>query len=194
MPTIRSFEIDSPQDFLLIEKIFHIISPHGINVERLSNIKMVIFDVDGVFTDGSVFLNEKNKEIIKFSRIDGKGIEIVQDSGIKVAIITSEDSNIVRNRMNKLNISDVYCGIKDKEKVYNMIKTDYGLDDKNICYCGDDIQDIKILKKVGFACCPQNAQLEAKKNSHYISTFNGGKGFVRDVCNILTSVREKNVT
>jgi len=185
MPKWMSFEIDEPFDIELIE--FLIQTKYHEKIlqisERIKKLKLIIFDVDGVFTDGSVYLNKDGKEILKFSRIDGKGIELLIKNGFKTAVITSEKSEIVEKRMKKLNINDVYINIKDKIKIYNDLKIKYSLNDENICYLGDDIQDLKIMKLVGLSCCPKNAQELVKKHSIYISPFRGGKGFVRDVCN-----------
>ncbi len=152
-------------------------------------IKMVIFDVDGVFTDGSVYIDPKGREMIKFSRIDGKGIELVIQEGIHIGVISSEASDAVKFRMNKLNIHEVHLGIKNKLEVYNSIKEKYELSDQEICYCGDDVQDIQILTKCGFSCCPINAQNEVKDICDYISEYEGGNGFVRDICNIILSAK-----
>lgn len=149
---------------------------------------MVLFDVDGVFTDGSVYIDPKGREIIKFSRIDGKGIELVIQAGIHVGVISSEASDAVKLRMNKLKIPEIHLGIENKLEVYNSIKKKFKLLDQEICYCGDDIQDIQILTKCGFSCCPKNAQNEVKNICDYISEYEGGRGFVREICNILLSV------
>ncbi len=151
----------------------------------IQKLKLVIFDVDGVFTNGSVYLSEDGTETMKFSRIDGRGIRLLRENGLKTAVITSEDTSIVENRMNKLKIDEIYTGIGDKITIYNELKQKFNLDDENICYSGDDTNDLDILKIVGLSCCPKNAQDLVKQNSKYISDYKGGKGFVRDVCNLI---------
>ncbi len=151
----------------------------------IKELKLIIFDVDGVFTDGSVFLSENGKEMLKFSRIDGRGISLIRQKDFKTAVITSEDSEIVKLRMNKLKIDNIFVGIKDKMNIYNELKSKYSLNDNNICFLGDDTQDLEILKIVGFSCCPSNAQRIVKEHSIYKSSFKGGEGFVRDVCNLI---------
>ena len=153
--------------------------------EIIKKLKLVIFDVDGVFTNGSIYLNEDGKEMIKFSRIDGRGIRLLKGKGLKTAVITSEETSIVKIRMEKLNIDEIYTGILNKLKIYNELKKNYNLHDENICYLGDDTNDFEILKIVGLSCCPKNAQNIVKQISKYISDYKGGKGFVRDVCNLL---------
>ena len=187
MPKWMSYQIDEPLDFKIIEYLFreNFYTFKIDLVEALKNLELVIFDVDGVFTDGSIYLDKDGTETMKFSRIDGKGIELIRDKGIKTAIITSEKSDIVKLRMEKLRIDHVYVGIKNKLKVYEDLKQQYSIEDKNICFLGDDIQDIEILKTVGLSCCPLNAQEIVKKHCIYISPFKGGEGFVRDVCNLI---------
>ncbi len=153
--------------------------------KTLSKIKMAIFDIDGVFTDGSVYLDMNGNEMMKFSRIDGKGIELLNQLGIIIAVISSEKSEIYQKRMRKLKISEIHLGIKDKLTIFNNLISKYSLSEKEICYCGDDIQDIPVLKKVGFSCCPKNAQNDVKDVCDYISTIKGGNGFVREICNLI---------
>ena len=150
--------------------------------ESIKKVKMAIFDVDGIFTDGSVYVDSTGGELIKFSRIDGKGIELLIEAGIHIGVISSEASDAVKFRMEKLNISEVHLGIKNKLEIYNRIKEKFHLSDHEICYCGDDIQDVPVLKQCGFSCCPKNAQNEVKHICDYVSEYEGGNGFVRDVC------------
>lgn len=192
MPYSRSFEIDEVEDFELLEKIFPVLKKE-MRLERVvKKIKMVVFDVDGVFTDGSVYLSEDNKEMLKFSRVDGKGIQLLRENGFDLAVISLEDSDIVRNRMKKLGINEVHLGVKNKLQIFNDIKDRYQLVDEEICFCGDDIQDIKVLKKVKLSCCPNNSLDIVKDICFYKSQYKGGKGFVRDVANILIKGKKNN--
>ncbi|MDG6219646.1 MAG: HAD hydrolase family protein, partial [Candidatus Thermoplasmatota archaeon] len=103
--------------------------------------------------------------------------------------ISAEESEIVRKRMEKLQIKEIHLGIKDKLYVYNALKEKYNLSDDEICFCGDDIQDISILKKTGFSACPKNAQEKVKETCNYISEKKGGNGFVREICNLIVDCR-----
>jgi len=183
MPKWKSFEIDEPLDFEIVEFLMKSRLNFYPNEEKLRNIKLVIFDVDGVFTDGGVYLDEDGKEILKFSRVDGKGIELLHERNIKTVVVSSEKSSIIESRMKKLKINDIYLDIRDKEEIYKKIKERYNISDEEICVCGDDIQDIPIMKKAGWSCCPSNAQQQVKNISDYISPYLGGNGFVRDICN-----------
>jgi YrbI family 3-deoxy-D-manno-octulosonate 8-phosphate phosphatase len=197
MPKWMSIEVDEPIDLelanFLIKTKYHYdntMIKYQKYEEKIKALKLMIFDVDGVFTDGSVYLDSKNNEILRFSRVDGKGIELIKQRGFKTAVVTSEDSEIVRNRMEKLGIDEIFIGIKNKLKIYVELMKKYNIEDENICFLGDDIQDIELIKRAGFSCCPTNAQQIIKKYSLYQSRLKGGKGFVRDVCNLVLNYKE----
>jgi YrbI family 3-deoxy-D-manno-octulosonate 8-phosphate phosphatase len=183
MPEWASFEIDTPFDFEIVEYIFRKKLP--ILLENIAKIKLVVFDVDGVFTDGSVIVNEQGGELLRFSRIDGKGIELLSQAGIKIAVITSEETAIVKERLKKLNINNVYTGVRNKETIYESLKKKFALKDEEIAYCGDDLGDLSIIKRAGFAACPKNAVDDIKHECQYISPYYGGAGFVREICDII---------
>jgi len=185
MPRQRSFEIDEPEDFEFLNKIFSQINMRDYSTGDISNLKLIIFDIDGVFTDGSVYLNKNGDELLKFSRLDGKGIELLFKEGFNIAIISTEDSEITKKRMGKLNITDYYLGVKNKLEIYNKLKKKYNVSDTEVCFCGDDVSDLEVLKKVGFSCCPCNAQPGVKRVCKYNSSYEGGRGFVRDISNII---------
>lgn len=155
------------------------------------NIKLLIMDVDGVLTDGCVYVDYKGNEILKFSRIDGKGLELLKENNILTGIISQENNNAVKHRLKKLKIDFISLGVKNKIDIYNELKNKLNLDDSQICVCGDDIPDIMILKQAGFSCAPKNAVQEVKEVVDYISEFKGGEGFIRDICNIILK-RNKN--
>jgi len=188
MPDWASFEIDTPFDFEIVEYILRKKLP--LLLVGLDKIKLAIFDVDGVLTDGSVYVNEQGRELLKFSRIDGKGIELLSQAGISIAVITSEETSIIKERMKKLNIKCVYTGVRNKETVYELLKKELALKDEEIAYCGDDLGDLPIIKKTGLAACPKNAVDSVKYKCHYISPYRGGAGFVRDICNMIIQSKQ----
>ena len=195
MPNLRSYEIDDMDDLNFLREIFYAVRRRGgMNTleDKIKLIKLVIFDVDGVFTDGSVYLDKDGDETLKFSRIDGKGIELLRNTGIKTAIITSENSEIVRLRMEKLRIDNIFIGQSKKLELYEHLKAKYSLADKEICYVGDDLQDLEVLKIVGLSICPNNAQAVIKNCCDYISPLSGGENFVREICNIIIEVKNFN--
>jgi len=192
MPSLKSYEIDDMNDLNFLREIFYIVkkrSDISTLKEKIKPIKMIIFDVDGVFTDGSVYLDKMGKESLKFSRVDGKGIEILRKKNIKTAVITAENSEIVKSRMEKLKIDDIFIGESDKIKIYESLKGKYFLRDENICFVGDDIQDLEPIKAAGLSVCPANAQQEIKNNCDYISILTGGQNFVREICNIIIEIK-----
>ena len=180
MPKWMSLDIDEEDDFKMAEFLMR---TKYLEKLKPKNIKLVIFDVDGVFTDGGVYLDGDGEEMLKFSRIDGKGIELLKKK-CKIVVISSEVSAIVIERMKKLDV-ECYMGIKNKLEVYEQLKKTLKLKDEEICVCGDDIQDICILEKAGFSCCPANAQEEVKRICNFVSSKKGGEGFVRGVCNLI---------
>jgi len=184
MPKWMSFEIDELFDFELVEFLMNNKYLKQNLKEKIKKIKVVLFDVDGVFTDGGIYLDEKGNESLRFSRIDGKGIELLRRKEFLIGVISSENSEIIKKRMSKLQIKEVHLGIKNKLKVYEEIKIKYKLKDEEICFCGDDIQDIPVIKKAGLGACPINALNDVKKICDYKSNKRGGEGFVRDVCDL----------
>ena len=189
MPYWASFEIDTPFDFELVEYIS--LKKLPFLFDNLKKTRLAIFDVDGVFTDGSVYLDEQGKELLRFSRIDGKGIELLKNAGVDIAVITSEYSKIVEERMKKLKVDHVYIGRKDKVVVYESLKEKFSLTDDEIAYCGDDINDVEVIEKAGFTACPKNALTAVKHKCHYVSTCRGGAGFVREICDLIIESRKR---
>ncbi len=189
MPDWASFEIDTPFDFEIVEYVLRKKLP--LLLVGLDKIKLAIFDVDGTLTDGAVYVNEHGGEFLKFSRIDGKGIEMLSKAGVKIAVITSEETPIVQERMKKLSIKYVCTGVRNKETVYELLKKQFTLKDDEIAYCGDDLGDMCVLTKAGFAACPKNAIDIVKCACDYVSSFYGGAGFVRDICELI--IKSKDV-
>jgi len=151
------------------------------------NIKLLIMDADGVLTDGSVYVDNKGNEVLKFSRIDGKGIELLRKNNIQTGVISEETASALKYRIKKLKIDMVSLGVKNKIEVYTKWKKDLKLDDSQICVCGDDISDLPILRQAGFSCSPSNAMDEVKSSVDYVSKYRGGEGFIREVCNLILS-------
>jgi N-acylneuraminate cytidylyltransferase len=189
MPYTRSFEIDEPTDLELIRAIYPNLRKSETEnlTTRISNLKMILFDVDGCFTDGSVFLDQEGREMLRFSRIDGKGIELLRNAGYICGVVSSEQTEIVQKRMEKLDMKEIRLGISDKIAEVDRIRNQYGLSWNQIAYCGDDVQDLKVINEVGLSFVPSNAQEIVKASADYISNFEGGGGFIRDVANLILS-------
>lgn len=153
--------------------------------EKASKIKLMAFDVDGVFTDGSLIFGDDGKEYKCFDAKDGQGIICVEHAGIIVAIITARESGTVWFRAKNLGIQELHQGIKFKLPVLEEVMKKYNLTFENVSYMGDDLPDICILKKVGLACCPADAVDEVKKECDFISAKNGGRGAIRELCDFV---------
>ncbi|MBE7702517.1 MAG: hypothetical protein E7Z89_00545 [Cyanobacteria bacterium SIG28] len=153
--------------------------------EIAKNIKLLAFDVDGVMTDGSVTYDENGVEYKTFNVKDGHGIVRMNKSGFVTAIITARNNGTVKHRAENLKITEIYQGQQYKLPALEEIMQKYNLTFENVCYMGDDIPDICILEKVGLACCPNDAVQEVLDVCNFISSKNGGRGAVRELCDFI---------
>lgn len=149
--------------------------------EHLKDIKAFVFDVDGVFTDGSVYLMPDGAQCRVMNVLDGYAVVKALKSDYKIGVITGGDDPMVRNRLNYLGIKDYYAKSSDKIKDYQDFKTKYNLNDDEVLMMGDDLPDMEILEIAKIGACPINAVPEVKSVCDYISPIEGGKGAVRDV-------------
>lgn len=153
-------------------------------------IKMLISDFDGVFTDGSVYVSNDGQEMIKCSRVDGLGIELLRNNGIKTVVITSDTSNAMKSRTTKLKIQTL-SGIKDKIEAFNETLVTHNLTKEDVCVCGDDLPDLEMLNKSKHKHCPSNAVPMIKHTKGIIiSSLKGGEGFIREVCDWIIKYNE----
>lgn len=146
----------------------------------MNNIKLFITDIDGVWTDGGMYYDETGNEWKKFNTSDSAGVLFLRSQNIHVAIITGENTSIVKRRAKKLKIEDCYLGITDKVKVAEELMNKYKLGWHEVAYIGDDINDIKLLKKVGLSACPNTAPDYIKYIVHWTLKKNGGEGVFRE--------------
>ncbi len=154
-------------------------------VGRAKKIKMLVFDVDGVMTDGSITYDENGVEYKTFNAKDGHGLVRMSKSGFVTAIITARNNGTVEHRAKNLNITELFQGRKVKAPALEELRAKYNLSYDQISYMGDDLPDICCLEKVGLACCPQDAVDEVKDICHFVSTRGGGKGAVRELCDFI---------
>lgn len=148
-------------------------------------IKMLVFDVDGVMTDGSITYDEDGKEYKTFNAKDGHGVVRMNKSGFITAIITARNNGTVQHRAKNLNFTELYQGYKYKLPALEELMQKYNLTYDNVSYMGDDLPDICILEKVGLACCPNDAVKEVQDICNFKSQYNGGKGAVRELCDFI---------
>ncbi|QWR78849.1 HAD-IIIA family hydrolase [Candidatus Magnetomonas plexicatena] len=157
--------------------------------EKAKPIKLLILDVDGVLTDGSIAFDGSGIEMKTFNVRDGHGIVLLKDHSIHVAIITGRASEAVTRRAKELGITDVYQKCWDKVKPYEELKTKYNLTDSECAYVGDDIVDIPLLIRVGFSVTVNDGHSEAKAVSSYVTELSGGKGAAREVCELILKAK-----
>lgn len=153
--------------------------------EKAKKIKLVIFDVDGVLTDGSLFIGDDGQEYKAFNSRDGHGLKMLQHHGVAVAIITGRTSEVVKHRVKDLGIEHVYQGQLDKMVAFDHLIEKLNIDTDNIAYVGDDVVDLPVMVKVGLAIAVQDAHAAVKNHSHWITPSNGGRGAARDICEMI---------
>lgn len=160
-------------------------------LEKAAKIKLVIFDVDGVLTDGRLYVTESGEEIKAFHSRDGHGMKMLQSTGVEIAIITGRTSNIVTHRMNELGIAHVYQGRKDKYPAFVDLSEKLGVRPEEVAYVGDDVVDLPVMKHVGLAIAVQDASDWVKKHAHWQTQNCGGLGAARDVCELIMEAQGK---
>ncbi len=154
-------------------------------VTKLAKIKLLLLDVDGVLTDGRIIYDAQGNELKAFDVKDGHGLKMVQRAGIQVGIITGRSSEVVRRRAAELGIEIVYQGALQKLVPYREILAQHDLTDEQVAYIGDDIVDLPILQRVGFSATVADAVPDVLPLVDYVATRSGGRGAVREVCDLL---------
>ena len=149
--------------------------------EKLKKIKNFVFDVDGVFTDGSIVVDSNGNELRVFSTRDGIAVKLASDKGYNICVISGGNNEGVRKRLNRLGVKNVFLGIDDKIKVFKDYLKENNIELEETSFMGDDLPDIKILEMVGLSCCPNDASPEVRNIVDYISNKKGGNGCVRDI-------------
>lgn len=155
------------------------------NSDRARRVRLLIVDVDGVLTDGGLYFDNRGEEYKRFSSLDGHGIRMALAGGIEVAVITGRQSNIVDRRMNELGVSHIYQGSRDKLPGFEKLLRDTGVDAGQVAYIGDDLPDLPIMRRVGFAIAVQNAHGFVKQHCNWVTTARGGDGAVREVTDFI---------
>jgi len=154
---------------------------------KIKKIKLVSTDVDGVLTDGGMYYTKDGDVMKKFHARDGMGITLLRNYGIPTIIITKEKTRIVKQWSKKMNVTQIFDGVKNKERILDIMCKKYNVKLENIAYIGDDINDFKILSKVGLAVSPHDGIEQIKKISHYITKSDGGRGVFREVVDLVLS-------
>ncbi|MEW8500958.1 MAG: 3-deoxy-manno-octulosonate-8-phosphatase KdsC [Candidatus Thiodiazotropha taylori] len=158
--------------------------------EKAKAVKLVIFDVDGVLTDGGLFLGDDGQEYKAFHSRDGHGMKMLQYTGVVIGIITGRTSEVVRLRMESLGIEYVYQGKLEKLPAYEELKQKLGLSDEQIAYVGDDVVDLPIMRRVGLAIAVQDAHPFVLQHAHWQTPHGGGRGAASDVCEMIMQAQD----
>jgi len=152
---------------------------------RAKQIKLVIFDVDGVLTNGNIILGDDGEEYKAFHSRDGHGMKLLQYTGVEIGIITGRTSHVVEHRMNSLGIAHVYQGQQVKLPAFEEMIKQLKLKPEQCAYVGDDWVDLAIMNRVGLAIAVQDADPVVKKHAHWTTPSKGGKGAAREVCELI---------
>lgn len=160
--------------------------------ERAQKIKLIGFDVDGVLTDGSIFIGESGEVFKKFSALDGHGLRQAINFGLKLCIISARKSSSVAKRFESFGFQeDIFTGVEDKLNCLESIKQKYNLELEEIAFIGDDSLDIPVLEKVGLAACPPKAHFSVLKHIHYITSKEAGFGAARELIDLILYLQGK---
>ena len=157
--------------------------------KKLRKIKIVLTAVDGVLTDGGMYYTTKGDVMKKFHARDGMGVNLLKRRNIPTILITKEMNSINKKWAKNMNIKKVYEGVREKEKLVKILCNQFKVRSGEICYIGDDVNDIELMKKIGLSACPADANYIVKKESDVILKTQGGKGALREVVDLIMSVK-----
>lgn len=159
-------------------------------INKARQIRLVVFDVDGVLTDGSLYLGNNGEEYKAFYSRDGLGMDILQKTGVKIGIITGRTSHVVQYRMQSLGIKQIMQGVADKLPAFLQMCQELALDAAQVAYVGDDVIDIPVLKHAGLAIAVADAHPAIFPYVHWRTTAQGGRGAAREVCELIMQAQE----
>ena len=163
----------------------------GLDRARLAPIKLVIFDVDGVLTDGRIIIDDEGNETKFFHVRDGHGLKLLQRAGLKAALLTGRQSRVVLLRAAELGIELIYQGAKNKLEPYEKILKDLSLTEAEVAFAGDDLVDLPVMRRVGLAMAPADAIDEVKAAAHYVCRQAGGRGAVREMVELILKGQDR---
>lgn len=159
---------------------------------RLARVRLVAFDIDGVFTDGRFYLSDDGVESKAFATQDGFGVRQLIEAGLEVAVISGRKSAAVSQRMAELGVVHVLQGCKDKVAAFSELTAKLGISDNECVYAGDDIPDVPLLEKVGYSVAVANSVSTLRDLCDYTTTANGGFGAVREICDMVLAARARD--
>lgn len=160
-------------------------------LDKARKIKLLVLDVDGVLSDGKLYFSAKGDEIKAFSTLDGQGIKLLQNNGIKVALITGRKSDIVTQRAQELGIENLVQGCEEKLEALEKILTTLELNLQEVAYIGDDLPDLACIRRVGFGVTVPNANPVIIQHALCCTERQGGQGAVREICDLILQAQDK---
>lgn len=149
------------------------------------SVQLMIFDVDGVMTDGGLYYTESGEELKAFNTLDGHGLKMLQASGVKLAIITGRTSKLVEHRARNLGLDYLYQGAHNKLEVFNELLKTAGLKPEQCGYMGDDVVDLPVMRRVAFSVAVPDAPQIVRQHADYVTMARGGSGAVREACELV---------
>lgn len=152
---------------------------------RAQGVRVAFFDVDGVLTDGGLYISEAGETLKRFNTLDGHGLKLLQRAGITPAVITGRDSQALRLRLEALGISHVHYGTENKRPAAEQTLKELGLDWSHAAAIGDDWPDLAVMQRSMLACAPANAHADARALAHHVTRAHGGNGAAREFCDLL---------
>ena len=158
-------------------------------MKKCTNIKILLTDVDGVLTDGGMYYSAHGDVMKKFNSKDGMGINILRKKNIPTIIVTKEKTEIVKKWARKMNVKKVYDGVLEKELILEKICKFFKISEKEIAFIGDDVNDLKLMQKVGFSVAPKDGNNAVKKIVDYITKSKGGEGAVREITDLIVKAK-----
>lgn len=182
------FEIDEPSDWVIIEALMRkngVVAPESPRPE----IRLFLTDCDGCLTDGGMYYSEHGDELKKFNTRDGMAFAMLRERGILTGIITSENVDLNRRRVEKLKADFYEAGCRDKASAIRKICAERGIALENVAYVGDDINDLEAVKMVGLGCCPADAVPAVKQCAKYVAKATGGNGVIREAVEYILAAR-----
>ena len=168
-PSLHSPALDFPPELLL----------------KAQGIRVAFFDIDGVLTDGGLYLSEQGETLKRFNTLDGHGLKLLQKAGITPAVVTGRDSPALRARLQALGITHAHFGTEDKRPAAEITLQALGLDWLQAAAMGDDWPDLPLMRRAAFSCAPANAHTEVKALAHHTTQAVGGHGAAREFCDLL---------
>jgi 3-deoxy-D-manno-octulosonate 8-phosphate phosphatase (KDO 8-P phosphatase) len=153
--------------------------------ERARGVRLMIFDVDGVLTDGTLLYGPQGEELKAFSAHDGHGLKMLAASGVQCALLSGRRSAAVATRAAELGIETVFQGVEDKLEIFQRLIAQQRLTMQQTGYMGDELVDLSVLTRCGFACAPREAPEAVRTRVHYVAEAAAGRGAVREVCELL---------